>query len=71
MPGSSGPETASRLREQIPGLPVLFMSGYAPESEGSVGGAELVRKPFQPADLLDAVRRTLASRRAASLSTSR
>jgi len=30
MPGLSGPETASQLREQTPGLPVLFTSGCAP-----------------------------------------
>ena len=62
MPGLSGPETATRLRERSPGMPVLFMSGYAPETEGSLGGAELVRKPFRPGDLLAAVRRALSAR---------
>ena len=45
MPGLSGPETARMLRERSPELPVLFMSGYAPETEGSLAGAELVRRP--------------------------
>jgi CheY-like chemotaxis protein len=61
MPGLSGPETARMLRQRAPELPVLFMSGYAPESEGSVVGAELVRKPFQPGDLLTSVRRALST----------
>ena len=61
MPGLSGPETARLLRKRSPELPVLFMSGYAPETEGSVVGAELVRKPFQPRDLLAAVRRALST----------
>ncbi len=55
MPGLSGPETANRLC--APSLAVLFMSGYAPESEGPLGGAERVRTPFQPADLPAAGRR--------------
>jgi two-component system, cell cycle sensor histidine kinase and response regulator CckA len=61
MPGLSGPETARALRERLPTLPVLFMSGYAPETEGSVVGAELIRKPFQPRELLAAVRHALST----------
>jgi PAS domain S-box-containing protein len=60
MPGLSGPETARLLRERWPELRVLFMSGYAPETEGSLEGAELVRKPFLPPELLAAVRRALS-----------
>jgi two-component system, cell cycle sensor histidine kinase and response regulator CckA len=59
MPGLSGPEVVSRLRAAQPTLPALFMSGYAPESEGSLDGAELVRKPFTAETLLGAVGRTL------------
>ncbi|MGH3071909.1 MAG: ATP-binding protein [Gaiellaceae bacterium] len=59
MPGLSGPEVVARLQARRPGLAALFMSGYAPESEGPLGGAELVRKPFTAAQLLDAVRSAL------------
>ena len=61
MPGLSGPEVVQRLREARPEIVPLFMSGYAPESEGPLGGAELVRKPFTGAELLDAIRRALDS----------
>ena len=61
MPGLSGPEVVLRLREARPEIVPLFMSGYAPESEGPLGGAELVRKPFTGPDLLAAVRRAFDS----------
>lgn len=56
MPGMSGPELADRLRLQFPGLPVLFLSGY-PESTANRLGLDLrsinlLRKPFEPRDLL-------------------
>jgi signal transduction histidine kinase/ActR/RegA family two-component response regulator len=63
MPHLTGPQLAARLAEQRPGLRVLFMSGYVGEPGGSAiavpAGATLLRKPFTPAALLDAVRRML------------
>jgi PAS domain S-box-containing protein len=59
MPGLSGPEVVARLQASRPELAAVFMSGYAPESEGPLGGAELVRKPFTAPQLLDALRRAL------------
>jgi hypothetical protein len=35
------------------------MSGYAPESEGSLGDADLVRKPFTGPQLLEALRKAI------------
>jgi len=61
MPGLSGPEVVLRLLETRPEIVPLFMSGYAPESEGPLGGAELVRKPFTGPELLAAVRRAFGS----------
>jgi len=61
MPGLSGPEVVLRLRATRPKIVPLFMSGYAPESEGPLGGAELVRKPFTGPDLLAAIRRAFDS----------
>jgi CheY-like chemotaxis protein len=61
MPGLSGPEVVQRLRATRPEIVPLFMSGYAPESEGPFGGAELVRKPFTGQELLAAIRRALES----------
>jgi PAS domain S-box-containing protein len=61
MPGLSGPEVVQRLLATRPKVVPLFMSGYAPESEGPLGGAELVRKPFTGPDLLAAIRRAVDS----------
>ena len=61
MPGLSGPEVVQRLRAARPEIIPLFMSGYAPESEGPLDGAELVRKPFTGQELLAAIRRAFDS----------
>jgi len=61
MPGLSGPEVVQRLRAARADIVPLFMSGYAPESEGPLDGAELVRKPFTGQELLAAIRRALDS----------
>ena len=61
MPGLSGPEVVQRLLTVRPEIIPLFMSGYAPESEGPLGGAELIRKPFSGPTLLAAIRRAFDS----------
>lgn len=59
MPGMSGEELVARLRERDPGLPAVYMSGYAEGLAVDGGLAEdgirLVEKPFDAATLLDAV----------------
>jgi len=63
MPGMSGTQLASRLRELRPDLPVLFMSGYttgpAPGGHELPSDGSLLHKPFDRASLLTAVHRTL------------
>jgi two-component system cell cycle sensor histidine kinase/response regulator CckA len=61
MPGISGHELAERLREHHPGLRVLFVSGYAPESlRGELpGGLHFLAKPYAPEDLVRRVREVL------------
>jgi CheY-like chemotaxis protein len=66
MPGGvSGVELAESLRERRPGLRVLYMSGYSGDQVGNLAAApksrraRLLRKPFQAADLVQAVRDTL------------
>ena len=49
------------MRATRPEIIPLFMSGYAPESEGPLGGTELVRKPFTGSELLAAIRRAFDS----------
>jgi CheY-like chemotaxis protein len=63
LPRGSGPELARMLRQRQPRLPVLFVSGYAPEqvAERALPGAEgqALAKPFLPMQLLVAVRAVL------------
>jgi two-component system cell cycle sensor histidine kinase/response regulator CckA len=67
MPGMLGPALAAAVREIVPGLPVLYMSGHTEE----VARAGLLdptipflAKPFSPDHLADKVREVLeASRR--------
>jgi CheY-like chemotaxis protein len=63
MPGLSGPELAQRLTAERPGLAVLYVSGYAPDTaalaEALRSGAAFLPKPYNPADLAREVRATL------------
>jgi PAS domain S-box-containing protein len=63
MPGLSGPEVATRLTAERPGLAVLYVSGYAPDSvalaDALRNGATFLPKPYNPADLAREVRATL------------
>ncbi|HSC89769.1 MAG TPA: ATP-binding protein [Polyangiaceae bacterium] len=62
MPVLSGTEMVRAFRRRVPTLPVLFMSGYAPEDMAiePVDVRFLLQKPFRPADLLRAVGSVLA-----------
>ncbi len=63
MSGMSGYDLARRLRESVPGLPVVFVSGYADEetltSAAAAPNAAVLMKPFTPSDLVRRIRRTL------------
>jgi CheY-like chemotaxis protein len=65
MPFMAGPELATRMLRERPGLRLLFMSGYVGEFAQSVGAfgpnAVLLRKPFSLDALAHAVRECLAS----------
>lgn len=60
MPEMSGPELARHVREQCPGIPVLFMSGYSEFDVGEQGLLEpdvpFLQKPFAPDALMGKVR---------------
>jgi two-component system cell cycle sensor histidine kinase/response regulator CckA len=65
MPVMSGPQLAARLRGRLPGLPVLYMSGYP---EGVLGprrtlarGVALIEKPFVEDELLARVQDAIAA----------
>jgi CheY-like chemotaxis protein len=59
MPGMSGSELAAEVRRMMPGVPVLFTSGY---TDGEIlrrgllePGAAFLPKPFSPEGLVEAV----------------
>jgi PAS domain S-box-containing protein len=63
LPGIDGAELADRLQASIPGLGVLYLSGYAVEGDHDVaGGRRLLQKPFSVESLIEAVRQVLAAR---------
>jgi two-component system, cell cycle sensor histidine kinase and response regulator CckA len=63
MPNMDGRELADRLRARIPGLKVLFLSGYMDDALLRRGVAEanetLLLKPFTPSSLAQRVREVL------------
>ena len=64
MPEMAGPELATALRELVPGLRVLYISGYAEAMLSTHGvlddGIELLVKPFTPDTLVQRVRAAIA-----------
>ncbi|GGK26865.1 histidine kinase [Pilimelia terevasa] len=69
MPGMLGKEVAEQARVHQPGIPVLYMSGYAEPVLNEQGtlepGVRLISKPFAEPDLLAAVAAALDEARAA------
>ncbi len=66
-PGMRGTELARQLRQQLPGITCLLMSGYASDLLGDADdrppAQALLRKPFDRSQLTRAVVRALAQRR--------
>lgn len=62
MPGMNGGEVARKARQQLPALPILFISGYADSAAiAAIPYARLLRKPILPEELEQAVTIALAS----------
>jgi PAS domain S-box-containing protein len=63
MPGRNGRELADEIAKLIPGIPVLFTSGYTDgeiERRGLLApGAAFIQKPLTPTTLVGAVRQRL------------
>ena len=58
LPGPAGPEVAERARLVLPGLRVVFMSGYTAGLMGDrPADAEVLAKPFSSQTLVAAVQR--------------
>jgi len=60
MPGMNGIELARRFRDSRPGIPILFMSGYAEDTLAHLGdmseGQAFLQKPITPTTLSGKVR---------------
>lgn len=67
MPAMNGFELIIQSQELRPGLPVLIMSGYSTEPTAdesrSLSHCRFLQKPCAPAEILDAVRKSLAGPR--------
>jgi two-component system cell cycle sensor histidine kinase/response regulator CckA len=65
MPERSGRDLALELRDEVPGLRVLYMSGYTSDEVVARGvheaSADFLQKPFSPSTLARRVRETLNS----------
>jgi signal transduction histidine kinase/CheY-like chemotaxis protein len=62
MPGMNGAEVAREVHARRPGLPVLFVTGYADtEALVSAGDDGIIRKPFVEKDLAAKLRSVLGS----------
>jgi two-component system cell cycle sensor histidine kinase/response regulator CckA len=63
MPGMNGRDLATQLRGLVPGLRVLFMSGYSSDVVDDRGllpaDVSLITKPFSPTALAARVREVL------------
>ncbi|MFM5953008.1 MAG: response regulator [Novosphingobium sp.] len=66
MPAMDGPSMVREIRQRQPGMPVLFMSGYAEEQlrkEIDIDGVEFLPKPFTVQQITDKVGAVLIAAR--------
>ncbi len=63
MPGMNGPELVARVRQFLPELPILVLSGL-PDAEAEYSADEVVfrLKPFPPGELIRLVKHMLGER---------
>ena len=65
MPGMNGKEIYQRINERLPGIQVIYMSGYDDDVIADHGvldeSVQLLAKPFSVEDLTQMVRRVLES----------
>ncbi len=59
MPNMHGDEFAARARELVPGVPTLFVTGYAEPGRLRTGG-DILKKPFRRAQLAEKLRYILS-----------
>jgi CheY-like chemotaxis protein len=63
MPNMYGDEFVARARELVPGVPTLFVTGYAEPGRAALRTeGDLLKKPFRRAHLAERLRRLLRAR---------
>jgi signal transduction histidine kinase/CheY-like chemotaxis protein len=67
MPGMNGVDLIRHLRDLVPGLPAMLISGYSTIAEGSGSDLPRLAKPFRQADLARNVAQLLAEPPAGTL----
>ena len=60
MPGMSGPALAEAAERSLPGLPVMYVSGYCDEYNDWLPEGVFLAKPFTASQLLERVRALIA-----------
>jgi CheY-like chemotaxis protein len=55
MPDMNGPALIRRLRADRPDVPVIFMTGYAPDHHDTPADTTVILKPFKSRELLDLI----------------
>jgi CheY-like chemotaxis protein len=61
MPGMSGADLARQAKLKRPGLPILFVTGFADRAGlADVSDARIIRKPFSAEELADKVGNALS-----------
>jgi two-component system cell cycle sensor histidine kinase/response regulator CckA len=64
MPHMGGATTAAQLLQQMPGLPILFTSGFSENANNAVAqvpGSYYLQKPYGPTSLASTIRQILES----------
>jgi CheY-like chemotaxis protein len=65
MPGMTGAQLAANLRERVPDLPILMITGYAALPPEQTRGLTVLAKPFRQADLATLLAQLLGGEAAA------
>jgi DNA-binding NtrC family response regulator len=61
MPGMNGVDLAREVRERLPRLPIILMSGYNDGLRVAEGEFQILRKPIPYGELYDVIRTHLTS----------
>lgn len=61
MPGMNGAELAQAVRDRLPALPVIFVTGYAELDAFDLDNAQVLQKPFRERELVERIAKAQAA----------